>query len=97
MCTSGQKMMNKASKTITIQERTRQSVEKNTTGSILQVGVSMVEGVVFGVSLPAQQAVSYINDRICCCLGHKISIRDNNKGLPVARHLNKPDHSVCDL
>ena len=28
---------------------------------------------------------------------HKNSIRDNNKGLPVARHFNKPDHSICDL
>ena len=25
------------------------------------------------------------------------SIRDNNKGLPVARHFNKPDHSISDL
>ena len=28
---------------------------------------------------------------------HKKSIRDNNKGLPVARHFNKPGHSICDL
>ena len=28
---------------------------------------------------------------------HKESIRDNNKGLSVARHFNKPDHSICDL
>ena len=28
---------------------------------------------------------------------HKKSIRDNNKGLPVARHFNQPDHSICDL
>ena len=28
---------------------------------------------------------------------HKKSIRDNNKGLPVARHFNKPDHSISDL
>ena len=27
----------------------------------------------------------------------KRSIRDNNKGLPVARHFNKPDDSICDL
>ena len=27
----------------------------------------------------------------------KKSIRDNNKGLPVARHFNKPGHSICDL
>ena len=25
------------------------------------------------------------------------SIRDNNKGLPVARHFYNPDHSICDL
>ena len=28
---------------------------------------------------------------------HKKSIRDNNKGLPVARHFNKPDHLISDL
>ena len=28
---------------------------------------------------------------------HKKSIRDNNKGLPVDRHFNKPDHPICDL
>ena len=28
---------------------------------------------------------------------HKKSIRDNNKGLPVARHFNIPGHSICDL
>ena len=28
---------------------------------------------------------------------HKKSIRDYNKGLPVARHFNKPDHSISDL
>ena len=27
---------------------------------------------------------------------HKKSIRDNNKGLPVARHFNIPGHSICD-
>ena len=27
---------------------------------------------------------------------HKKSIRDNNKGLPVARHFNKPDHIISD-
>ena len=27
----------------------------------------------------------------------KKSIRDNNKGLLVARHFNKPDHSICDV
>ena len=27
----------------------------------------------------------------------KKSIRDSNKGLPVARHFNKPGHSICDL
>ena len=25
------------------------------------------------------------------------NIRDNNKGLPVARHFNKPEQSICDL
>ena len=28
---------------------------------------------------------------------HKKSIRDNNKGLPVARHFNVPGYSICDL
>ena len=28
---------------------------------------------------------------------HKKSIRDNTKGLPVARHFNKPDYSICYL
>ena len=28
---------------------------------------------------------------------HKKSIKDNNTGLPVARHVNKPDHSICDF
>ena len=28
---------------------------------------------------------------------HKKCIRDNNKGLPVARHFKKPDNSICDL
>ena len=27
----------------------------------------------------------------------KKSIRDNNKGLPVAKHFSKPDHSISDL
>ena len=27
---------------------------------------------------------------------HKQRIRDNNKGLPVAIHFNKPDHSICE-
>ena len=28
---------------------------------------------------------------------HTKIIRDNNKGLPVKRHFNKPDHLICDL
>ena len=28
---------------------------------------------------------------------HKKCIRDNNKGVPVARNFNKPDHSISDL
>ena len=28
---------------------------------------------------------------------HKKSIRDINKGQPVAKHFNNPDHSICDL
>ena len=28
---------------------------------------------------------------------HKKCIRGNNKGLPVARHFNKPGHSMCEL
>ena len=28
---------------------------------------------------------------------HTKILRDNNKGLPVARHFNKPDHSISDL
>ena len=32
-----------------------------------------------------------------CMNNHKKSIRDNNKGLPVARHFNIPGHSMCEL
>ena len=35
--------------------------------------------------------------RVCSCINLSALLEKSPKGLPVARHFNKPDHSISDL